>query len=73
MSESIEVQILRSTLTVACPSCGYDVWIRYSEIVAQVVVRCPCCRVRINLVDDHGSAAVVGREIKRAITACLKA
>lgn len=72
MPESIEFQILRSTLTVACPSCGYEVWLRYSEIVAQVMVRCPCCRVRIKLLDEYGSAAVAGREIEQEITGILK-
>jgi phage FluMu protein Com len=72
MSESIEGQILRSTQTIACRSCGYDVWIRYSEIVTQVVVRCPCCRVRINLIDDRGSAATAGRQIEQAIEDMFK-
>jgi DNA-directed RNA polymerase subunit RPC12/RpoP len=72
MAESVEGQILRSTLTIACPRCGYDVWVRYSEIVTQVAVRCPCCRVRIRLVDDAGSVATAGRQVDQAIEDMFK-
>ncbi len=72
MPESIEGQILRSTHTFPCPECGYDVWVQYSEIVTQLAVRCPCCRVRIQLVDESGSAATAGRQVDQAIEDMFK-
>jgi hypothetical protein len=52
---------------VACPECRYPVWIRCSEVAAQVTVLCPYCRVRIRLVNPDGSAATVERQIEREV------
>lgn len=52
---------------VDCPECGYPVWIRRSEVAAQVTVLCYCCRVRIRLVNPDGSAATVERQIEREV------
>lgn len=67
VAESMQTQLLRQDAEVDCPSCTYPLWIRLSEVVVQTAVRCPCCRVRIHLVDDRGSAAGMGAEIDSMI------
>lgn len=72
MGESIGTQILHTDLEVPCPRCEYPVWVRGAEVVAQTTVLCPCCRTRIQLVDDNGSAQNAGDVIERQITETLK-
>ncbi|MFJ6054641.1 hypothetical protein [Streptomyces sp. NPDC092307] len=72
MAESLATQMLRSDLEADCPFCGYLVWIRYSEVVAQTAVTCPCCHARIWLVDETGSARNAGAVIERQIAQALK-
>lgn len=47
--------LLQSTVDVDCPECGYSLEIQLTEVRAQVYRRCPCCRVRIHLLDGGGS------------------
>lgn len=63
---SIETQILHADLDLDCPGCGFTVWVRSSEVVAQCTVICPCCRVRVRLVNDRGSVTTAARNIEAA-------
>jgi hypothetical protein len=57
---------------IDCPECEYPIWVLWSEIVAQTAVRCPCCRVRIRLIDSTGSAQNLEADIERHINETLK-
>ena len=72
MSESLAQQLLHSDLEVACPACEYEVWVQYSEIVAQTAVLCPCCHVRIWLRDADGGIQKAGESIENQIQDVLK-
>lgn len=72
MSGSLATQLLGAAMEVDCPTCGYPVWVRYSEVVAQAAVICPCCFTRIWLVDEAGSAQNAGDIIEQRITQALK-
>lgn len=67
VSESLETQLLRGDLSASCPRCGYDLWLRVSEVVTQIRVTCSCCHLQIQLVDAHGSTATAGRIIESAV------
>lgn len=71
MGESFETQLLRSDHELPCPSCSYPVWVRLSEIVVQTTVLCPCCRVKIKLIDGNASAATIGRRIELMVSEIL--
>ena len=68
----LTTQFLHSDLDVECPECTYPIWVKYSEIVAEVAVLCPCCRSVIGLVDSRASMALAGTEIEREIDRVLK-
>jgi hypothetical protein len=70
--ESFETQILHSSQEASCPRCGYPNWVRMSEIVVGTTILCPCCRVRIRLVNDRGSATTAARQIEATIREALK-
>ncbi|MGW0577502.1 hypothetical protein ACWD25_16310 [Streptomyces sp. NPDC002920] len=72
MAESLATRLLRADLEVACPACTYPMWIRYSEVVAQSTVICPCCYARIRLVDEAGGAQNAGDAIEQQIARSLK-
>jgi alpha-glucuronidase len=72
MGESLATQLLRADLEVPCAECGYPMWIRYSEVVVQTTVTCPCCFVQIRLVDDTGSAQNAGEVVDQKIAEALK-
>ena len=72
MAESVGTQFLHDDLDVDCPECGYPIWIWYAEIVAQVAVWCPCCRIRIWLRDAEGSVQTIGDSIERQIEQALR-
>lgn len=57
---------------VPCPICGYPIWVRLVEVVAQVAVTCPCCRARVWLTDSGGSVQNMGGEIDRALDQMFK-
>jgi uncharacterized Zn finger protein (UPF0148 family) len=54
-------------IDAACPRCGYLIWVRRFEVVAQVTVLCPCCRTNIRLVDESASVQNFDREVERQI------
>ncbi|MGI8702358.1 MAG: hypothetical protein ACR2JU_14370 [Nocardioidaceae bacterium] len=68
----ISTQLLHGDLEVDCPSCTYPVWVRYSEIVTQLSVLCPCCRTTIRLLDDRGTVVTAGDVVEQSIENALK-
>jgi hypothetical protein len=66
---SLSRDVMRNTLDVPCPRCGYRVWVITAEIVCGSTVICPCCRVGIRLVDQTGSVQVAAARMQAAIQA----
>jgi DNA-directed RNA polymerase subunit RPC12/RpoP len=60
---SFALDLLHSDHEIDCPKCEYPIWVLWSEIVAQTTVRCPCCRLRVRLVDATGSVQNLGANI----------
>ncbi len=52
---------------VPCPRCGYavDVWMIDIRLGSRVF--CPCCKVPIQLVDQHAQAGVASRQLEEAL------
>ena len=48
----------RVLVEVPCPRCGYAIEIQLLDARTQVWRWCPCCRVRIHLVEPDGSVSV---------------
>lgn len=69
---SLMDQFLHSDLDVDCPGCTYPVWVRYSELVVGATVICPCCRLRVRLVNERGSAVTEVEKMESAIEQALK-
>lgn len=61
-------EVLGHSLDLPCPRCGYLVWATYVEVVTQVRLLCPVCRVGIWLVDQTGSAQVAVSQVVDSIT-----
>lgn len=72
MAESLETQLLHADFEVGCPRCDYPLWVTGAEIIAQAAVTCPCCRVRVRLVDAGGTFQNVGRDVERRFEETLK-
>ncbi|MGW4294004.1 hypothetical protein ACWEH1_13240 [Micromonospora chersina] len=72
MSPSLAGQILHGDHELGCPECGYPVWIRLSEVVAECTVTCPCCRIRIRLFDSSGKMQTLGDTLERQIERAMK-
>ncbi|MET9252018.1 hypothetical protein [Nonomuraea sp. NPDC003709] len=72
MGESLATQFLKADLEIPCTQCSYPMWIRYSEVVAQATVTCPCCFVQVRLIDDTGSAQNAGEVVEQQIAQALK-
>lgn len=70
--DDLSTQLLRADVDVDCPVCGFSLWVRMSEIIAQVNVLCPCCRAGIQLVDDRGGLSTTGDAIEALISDSLK-
>lgn len=68
----MESWVLHTDLEVECPRCEYPIWVRGIEIVAQVVVTCPCCRARVRTIDADGSFQNGDRDIERQIEQALE-
>jgi hypothetical protein len=73
MGEFLATQFLSTDLKTACPSCRYLMWVRYSEVVAQTAVICPCCCTQIWLVDEAGSAQNAGDVVQQRHRAAPRA
>jgi DNA-directed RNA polymerase subunit RPC12/RpoP len=72
VNQSLSAQLLRAAYEVDCPECGYPIWVQGAEIVAQTTLRCPCCRLRIRLVDQDGRAQTLGADLERQLDQALK-
>lgn len=51
----LSAEILQNLVSFPCPDCGYEVEIQLLDARVQAYRYCPCCRVRIHLVDVDGS------------------
>jgi hypothetical protein len=66
--DSLTTQLLHGDLDdVPCPRCGFAMWVRLSEVVAECAVLCPVCRTRIWLRDDRGQMHNLGSTIEHAL------
>ncbi|MEV7010229.1 hypothetical protein [Streptosporangium sp. NPDC051022] len=72
MGQSLATQFLHSDLDIPCPACRYIMWVRWSEIVAQCVITCPCCRIDVRLTDGEGGMQTAGSAIEQQINQALK-
>lgn len=70
--DDLATQFLHMDVDANCPLCGYSMWLRMSEIIAQVTVQCPCCRAEIRLIDDHGNSATAGSRLEGRLRDALK-
>ena len=65
--ESLSHEMTRQPIDIFCPSCGYSVWVVWAEVAAGVSVMCPCCHVRIRLVDESGSVQTAPERVQAAL------
>jgi hypothetical protein len=72
MGQSLTTQFLGSEHEIPCLRCRYPIWVRYSEIVTQVGITCPCCRALVPLRDDTGSVHNAGAAVEQRIRDALK-
>lgn len=72
VNRSLSAQLLHSAHEVDCPECEYPIRVQWSEIVAQTTVLCPCCRLRIRLVDGDGSVQQLGAVLQRQLDQAVK-
>ena len=42
-------------LSMACPSCAYAIDVELLSVRLQERVFCPCCKIRIQLIDNEAS------------------
>ena len=55
VATTLSAEILESWIEIPCPRCGYELEVQFMDVATQVRRWCPCCRVRIALVDEGGS------------------
>lgn len=67
--ESLSRSMMRHAMDVPCPECSYPVWVLWAEIAAGTTVTCPCCRIRIRLVDETGSVQTAPAQMQAAVEA----
>jgi hypothetical protein len=70
--DSLTTQLLHGDHDVPCPRCGFEIWVRASEIVVECAVLCPVCRTRIWLRDDRGQMHNIGSMIESSVDRALK-
>jgi hypothetical protein len=51
----LSYELLQQLIEIQCPECEYEFEIQMLDIRVQAYKLCPCCRVRIHLVDAGGS------------------
>jgi hypothetical protein len=71
-SGSIGDQLLMADLYGDCPSCGYAMWMRYSEVIVGATLLCPCCRTNVQLIDSRGGVSVATHSLDDALRDGLK-
>ncbi|RAS59265.1 hypothetical protein C8D87_115126 [Lentzea atacamensis] len=69
---SLTDQLLHGDQDIPCPECGFGVWIRLSEVVAECAVLCPVCRTRVWLRDGRGQMSNLGAVIESEVEQLLK-
>ena len=42
-------------VSMPCPSCGYEVDVELLSVRLEERVFCPCCKIRIQLIDDDAN------------------
>ena len=52
---------------MSCPSCEYAMDVELLSVHLEETVFCPCCKVRIKLLDDHASVYGAEQKITSAI------
>lgn len=57
MLAPVALDLGRVMVEVPCPRCGYHVAIQLLDARTQVWRWCPCCRVRIRLVEPDGTVS----------------
>jgi hypothetical protein len=72
MGGSLGSELFLGDLEQPCPECGIDIWLRYSEVMAGVPVRCSCCRTLVRFVSDDGSASTVVNEVDARINQMIE-
>ena len=72
VTDSLGAQFLRGDLDLPCPNCEYPFWVTGVDVVAQVIVLCPCCRGRVRLVDSDGSMQNAAQVVEQAINEALR-
>lgn len=73
MVDSLSTQLLHGDLDdIPCPSCGFGLWVRFAEVVAECAVRCPVCRTEVWLRDERGTVHNAGAVIESTIEQVLK-
>jgi hypothetical protein len=61
------MDIARSLIEFPCPSCSYEIEIQMLDAATQVWRWCPCCRVRIHIVEPDGTLSSGAQDMNRAI------
>jgi hypothetical protein len=72
--DSLTGQLLHDDVPdgVPCPSCGFGMWVRISEVVVECAIRCPVCRTQVWMRDDRGNMQNLGSEIESMIEQTMK-
>lgn len=55
-----------------CPVCGFGLEVLVVDVICQVWRFCPCCRVRIRLMDGSGEVHVAMDEVEAAMGSLLR-
>jgi len=63
---TVSWSILHQLVAVSCPACGFSFEVQIIDVRVQAYRMCPCCRVRIHLVDEGGSSRDID-DVGRAI------
>jgi hypothetical protein len=51
---SLSWDLLNALIVIDCPRCGFSFEVQTLDALCQVWRWCPCCRVRIRLVEPSG-------------------
>lgn len=72
VTDSLGAQFLRGDFELPCPNCEYPFWVTGADVIAQVIVLCPCCRGGVRLVDSEGSMQNAAQVVEQAINEALR-
>ena len=54
-------------VSMPCPSCGYGVDVELLSVRLEERVYCPCCKIRIQLIDDDATVFGAQDRIEAAV------